>query len=81
MIPNQAIHIEEIFTGKLREENQKMIERNGCDGLFAQPIGICVEWDTFIVVAITAKKLKIVVSSKGLNEYLHQSLYIIFVFC
>ena len=40
----------EICAGKPRKENQKIIERDGCDGLFAQPTGICVEWNTVIVV-------------------------------
>ena len=35
----------EIFAGKPRKKNQKVIGRDGCDGLlFAQPTGICVKW-------------------------------------
>ena len=61
----------EIFAGKPRNENQEIIEHDGCDGFFAQPTGICVEWNTVIVVDSAAKKLKIVVSSSGLNKYLY----------
>ena len=34
LIQNQAT---ETFAEKLRKENQKIIERDGCDALFAQP--------------------------------------------
>ena len=59
----------EIFEGKPRKENQKVIERDGCDGLFAQPTGICVKRNTIIMVHSTAKKLSIVVLSNGLNKF------------
>ena len=60
----------EIFAGKPRKENQNVIERDGCDGLFAQPTGICVKWNT-IMVHSAAKKLNVVVLSNVLNKYLH----------
>ena len=53
----------EIFAGKPRKENQKVMERDGRDGSFAQPTGICVKWNTVIVVHSAAKKLNIVVLS------------------
>ena len=43
-------------------ENQKIIERNVLDGLFAKPTEICVDWNTVIVVDSAAKKLKSAVS-------------------
>ena len=44
------------------------------DGLFAQPTGICIKWDTIITVHSAAKnsKLNIVTLSNGLNKYFHQ---------
>ena len=30
----------EIFAGKARKETKKIMEHNGCDGLFVQPTGI-----------------------------------------
>ena len=62
----------EIFAGKPRKENQKVIESRQCDGLFAQPTGICVKWNTVIMVHSAAEKLNIVVVSNGLNKYFHQ---------
>ena len=56
----------------IQKENQKVLERDVCDGLFAQPTGICVKWNTVIMVHSAAKKLNIVVLSNGLNKYLHQ---------
>ena len=58
----------EIVAGIPRKENKKIIERNGCNRLFAQPTGIFVEWNTVIVVDSAAKKPKIVVSSNGLKK-------------
>ena len=37
----------EIFAGKPRKENQKVIERDGCDGLFAQPTQL--SWFTLLL--------------------------------
>ena len=62
----------EIFEGKPRKENQKVIERDGCDGLFAQPTGIRVKWNPIIMVHSAAKKVNIVMLSNGLNKYFHQ---------
>ena len=64
----------EMFSGKPRKENQEVIERDGCDGLFAQPTGICVKWNTIIMVHSAAKNLKltIVMLSNGLDKYFHQ---------
>ena len=69
----------EIFAGKPRKKNQKVTERDGCDGLFAQPTGICVKWNTATMVHSAAKKLNIVVLSNGLNKYFHHLHD--FVFC
>ena len=55
----------EIFAGKPRKENQKVIELDACNGL-------CVKWNTVIVVQSAAKKLNTVVLSNGLNKYFHQ---------
>ena len=63
----------EIFAGKRRKENQKLIDRDGCDRLFAQPTGICIEWNTVTMDHSAAKKLTIVVPSSVLNKYFHQS--------
>ena len=62
----------EIFAGKPRKENQKVIESGRCDGLFAQSTGICVKGNRIIMVHSAAKKLNIVVLSNGLNKYFHQ---------
>ena len=64
----------EMFSGKPRKENQEVIERDGCDGLFAQPTGICVKWNTIIMVHSAAKNLKltIVMLSNGLDKYFHK---------
>ena len=62
----------EIFVGKPRKENQKVIERDRCDGLLAQPTGTCVKWNTIIMFHPAAKKLNMVVLSNGLNKYFHQ---------
>ena len=64
----------EMCAGKPIKENQEVIERDGCDGLFSQPTGICVKWKTIIMVNSAAKnsKLNIVMLSSGLNKYFHQ---------
>ena len=78
MIQNQAT--QKYLQGNQETKIKKIIERDGCYGLFAQPTRICIKCNTVIVVDSAAKKLKIVVSSSGLNKYLYQlhNLYLLF---
>ena len=46
LIQNRGTYLQKNLERKI----QKIIERDVSDGLFAQPIGIYVEWNTFIVV-------------------------------
>ena len=60
-----------IFAEKPRKINQKVIERDGCDG-------ICVKWNTIIMIHSADKKLNIVLLSNGLNKYFHQLQNLVF---
>ena len=46
LIQNRGTYLQKNLERKI----QKIIERDVSDGLFAQPTGIYVEWNTFIVV-------------------------------
>lgn len=59
----------EEFVGETREAGL-LEERDGCRGLFAQPTGILVEHKTLYVIDSAARKLKVIVSPKGLINYL-----------
>ena len=58
----------EVFAGKARKVNQKVIERDGYDGLFAQPTRICVKGNTIIMVHSAAKIRNIDQIVIGLQE-------------
>lgn len=46
-------------------------EHDGCQGSFAQPTGICIEFRTVYVIDSAARKLKMVTSSNGMTSYLY----------
>ena len=46
-------------------------EHDGCQGSFAQPTGICIEFRTVYIIDSAARKLKMVTSSTGMISFLY----------